>query len=908
PFTPALKAAAILLACAGVGVAAWSLSTAPTPGESSVQGPAVPAAASLASGKESPALAAAGRDAAGPPARPSGGDVLAGSPSFAGVDRDLDLHGLVVRGDGTPVSGAVARAVTKPWKSVLGADPERYREEDEAGRATTGADGQFAIRLPRGAEVTLDVRASGLARNAIARCTAGERVRVVLGPAAALVVRTLDATGAPVADAAVEAWCEVRNTSETTPGPWRGATDASGALRFDDLPAGIEVGVTVRHAAWASPQPVRMRRLTGDETTVTLTMAAGRTVAGRVVDAESGAGLAGARVGVNANSSLWWMGAPTVSDAEGRFRVVGWAVGTGGELAADAVGYQRGAASVPREDADVEVKLLKGVTVAGRLVGADGRPVAGARMGVQSLGRDSFNVREGGRSGVSQPNGDFRIDGLPIEEPGTLMVVATGHARTTIDYAPSAAVAGMLDLGDVVLPRALRVEGTLRTVDGDPVTGTWVGLEGGSEDRGRRMPGGFSLAVDALAVHTDDMGRFRFEDVGPGYYEVHGTGFDRLPIRLDKADVLDVDLVVAAARQIGVRLSDSWGGGVEGCPVAVEAKDGSVWRTVTGPGGYVAIPVSPDATAVVADAAWAAAHGYRAPAPGSMPHPNWPQVALTLEFDGEVAGTVLDPGGSPLVGAQALVRMGERLFYLLTDASGRLRLRVPADTPVSIELTGYVYGRPATVAEGSKTRASADTSLRAIAGRLEGLKAGGPEFVLRARPLAEDRVLRALVLDADGEPLRDAKLQVEGRAAVALDATGRATLEGLPARPLRMTVELASDGWKQGWLQPNPEALEPDGRQHVLRLRRAARIEGIVVDPAGRPVPRVEVHVTQGPGTLTMSRSDAAGKVSIAVDPDRYFPLELTAFRASQGQAYLKGRVTLQRLPSGPLTLQLAHE
>ena len=82
---------------------------------------------------------------------------------LATVDRDLDLHGVVVQRDGTPISGASVSAVTALWARAMLLNFEEHHTESVGPATESTADGTFRIRLARGQDVTLRVKAAGFA-------------------------------------------------------------------------------------------------------------------------------------------------------------------------------------------------------------------------------------------------------------------------------------------------------------------------------------------------------------------------------------------------------------------------------------------------------------------------------------------------------------------------------------------------------------------------------------------------------------------------------------------------------------------------------------------------------------------------------------------------------------------------
>ncbi len=906
PWAPALQVGALVgLAAAGLSVG-W-LALRPSPATDSARARADGAEGGGTVAGEPAGLRGTGRAYAatrGLPGRPT-------ADPFAAIDRDADLHGTIVLGDDTPVAGATVVALEFPWRAVPGSDPRRADEEEELGRTVADADGAFRIRLARGQQAVLRVTAAGCARREVEHCQAGQRVRVEMDAAATLVVAVRDEAGSPVADAAVQVWWESSNTAEARPAPWHGDTDAAGTCRFEDLPAGASVGVAVRHPAHASPPPLRTLALATSATSASVTMPLGRTIAGRVTDAETSLPVVGARVAGDWSPGTWWIGHAAVSGPDGRFAVAGWASGIEGNLAVDADGYERAETRATRGPEPVDVRLKGGVAVSGRLVDAGGAGVARARIGVEEV----LGLYRGGapaRGTDSGPDGRFRLGGLRRDGACALHVLAPGFGLVAIDFRPAEAVAGVVDVGEVVLSPAASLEGRVLFEDGAPVVGAVVRLGGGSADRGRLMPGGLSASVDSHTGWTDDLGRFRFRALLPGRYDLTcsttgGVSAERRGLLLGAEGRLDLELRVAAGRSLNVTVLCD-GGGVAACPLEFVTRAGRVVRAGDTGRGQANLTVPADATAVRVEAAWAAANGYRASQEDIPPGAFGTVLLLHLRYATEIGGIALAPDGRPLSGAEILVSWGDHRVGVLADAAGRFRAAVPRDGVVSLELTGGRADPAAASDGGGEKAATASDPAPAFAGRLDAVRAGVGDCVLKAHALDPSRTLRVRLLDPDGAPLAGARIVVEGDRSGRTDADGRVAIEGLPGRALRLEVRVEGGAPDADWLRPLADRVEPGETEVVLRMRRAHRLDGVVLGPTGRPVPGADLYLTQARQSWITGKTDDAGRFTLRMDPDRYFPVELRACRVSQGTGAWSGSLTLPGPPTEPVTVRLQSD
>ncbi|MHC4939640.1 MAG: sigma-70 family RNA polymerase sigma factor, partial [Planctomycetota bacterium] len=119
------------------------------------------------------------------------------------VDREREVHGLVVRADGSPIPGARLQILDFPWRRG-GVLNEEERDVEARGPMTLSArDGTFRLSWRRGESGWLDVSAAGFAARRIPWVQAGERLRIELDQGATLVVHVRDPSGDPVPSASV---------------------------------------------------------------------------------------------------------------------------------------------------------------------------------------------------------------------------------------------------------------------------------------------------------------------------------------------------------------------------------------------------------------------------------------------------------------------------------------------------------------------------------------------------------------------------------------------------------------------------------------------------------------------------------------------------------------------------------
>jgi hypothetical protein len=358
--------------------------------------------------------------------------------------------------------------------------------------AVTGSDGSFAVAGFRpGQEVKL--RAGRLETAFVwieGRAGDPEPVRVALPMTRSSAAgRVLSPTGVPMADAMVSAY-RIRDPEVSA--PFNGVrTDAAGRFLFEALPEG-------RYNFWVFHQDFDRGSLLDvpiaegqrvDGLTLLLTPAGA--VAGRVVSPE-GKAIPGALLALNA--------ARQPLDAEGRFHAAVPA-GTPVSLYAEAEGYTAVNRIVwPGDDVEIVLAPQPVTEVRGRVLGPDGRPVAGAGVGPYGfLGRTAAD----GTFAVKLPPGNTE-DLFQVRKPGFAPVTVPASA-----WRDGASIEVRLEAGATITGRIsglsaielTRVQIDALTADPDaPV--------------GESVPG-----------TTDGRGAFRIDHLAPGIWKV-AAGLD----------------------------------------------------------------------------------------------------------------------------------------------------------------------------------------------------------------------------------------------------------------------------------------------------------------------------------------------------------------------------------------------
>jgi len=237
-------------------------------------------------------------------------------------------------------------------------------------------------------------------------------------------------------------------------------TDVTGVTRFAPVAPG-EYHVRSRHGASVA------RVEAGATATVDLCLPAGVDLRGTVVD-QDGRLLAGAVivVGPGSESAL----AVARSDGNGAFFVR--AVAAKALVAAFADGFSASQTVVAGDFADAPIELRLGAVagvVCGRVLDADGRPLAGAWVahGYADLGgQPGARGPAVMRTELTDDLGEFRLQAVPLGMRWPLHVGARGHATWRGEVRVLASDTPCLE---VRLQRAVGLHGVVRGSDGAPL-------------------------------------------------------------------------------------------------------------------------------------------------------------------------------------------------------------------------------------------------------------------------------------------------------------------------------------------------------------------------------------------------------------------------------------------------------
>lgn len=333
----------------------------------------------------------------------------------------------------------------------------------------------------------------------------------------------------------------------------RGAPLPRGGLDW----GGEQLVVIASMAGYAPARSAGIFPQAGQDQEVNLKLAIPAAVSGRIIDAVSRKGIAGAR-GQLQDADAWNDGGTVprifTTDEQGYFSVNSLPASTY-VLTAQATGYASyngwqgqgriNLAAGGEKDLG-DIGMMPAASVVGRVLsGENGQPLEGASVSLRQ------NNQWGGwatTSAVTDAQGRFEMRDV---EPGVYTVRAQGNGFAQLELANQAVEAGArLDLGDLKLNRGLSLSGVVTGPDDKPVAGAGVSLGRPTEGFGWGRE-----EADIASATTAQDGAFTLTGVSEGSL--------RLSVRAD-AFAPYAETIQVSGTQSDLRIKLSRGGSVKG--------------------------------------------------------------------------------------------------------------------------------------------------------------------------------------------------------------------------------------------------------------------------------------------------------------------------------------------------------
>lgn len=509
----------------------------------------------------------------------------------------------------------------------------------------------------------------------------------------------------------------------------------------------------------------------------------------------------------------------------------------------------------PGRELQAELGIPFGLEVSGRVVDLHGSGIAGAEIWLS----ECWQSVRGHVLELSDERGGFHVTDVQPDGLNWLGARAASWAPSAVRAFEGHEPGDELEI-EIVLDRpGAAVSGVVRDAEGTPVAGATV-LLGFQSDAWARGPGG-----PPHVVATDGSGAFELAGVPPGTLPLQvraaGYGACSTAVEIRAGAAAAIEIVLRPEATVVGRVLDAAGEPVARARIfsgekdsfasssAISAADGG-FRLAGLSGGPVQLAAEKDG------AGRAAATLELSPGEERVWDPALAPARL-------ISGTLLDPQGSPVRGAELLLFPGageswdqrQRVNWLETDAAGRFGADVP-DVPHTLLVYGRPSSMPAPILRGLRPgieplelRLPSSDSLAAIIARIvgpDGEPAPGAGLTIRLPEQGE----RELFLQASpGEPVEvgvppgRCEVRAEARALPALDLGERSVRSG--ERVDLGTIQLPAPAFVRGSLASVPDRARPSLRLEWFdaRGRRLGR------SPAGA---REYVSPPLGPGEFTL--------------------------------------------------------
>lgn len=394
------------------------------------------------------------------------------------LEKTAELSGVVVDPEGNPVSG-------------LSLNAQGENGGGWSGSASTGGDGTFTIKARVNGRTRIHVSeatdqgswSSVPLGEAVQAPASGLRLVYTAKKRTTITGRVLDPAGKPVP------LCNVASASTNRNYGWVNPDEVAGGEFVRAVEGSPPFTLTVSAPRDSRGRPLNLKSkqvtVTDAKEPVVVTLEAGIELTGQVLGPD-GKGV----VGVTIRSGT--VSAPT--DEDGRFRVAG--LPGDAEIDVSVQAPPKYAQVKPFKakpgDKEVVVRLNLGISISGRVVGPDGKPVSNGGINATWTTPSGGNGQTWANTGEG---GAFRVEGLVEDAVATLDVnVWSPDGITHLRPVKVTGVrAGTSDLV-IRMESGVSIEGRVVTPDGAPATFSYVlavrvGAKGEAEGGGQTLYG-----------------------------------------------------------------------------------------------------------------------------------------------------------------------------------------------------------------------------------------------------------------------------------------------------------------------------------------------------------------------------------------------------------------------------------
>ena len=165
-----------------------------------------------------------------------------------------------------------------------------------------------------------------------------------------------------------------------------------------------------------------------------------------------------------------------------------------------------------------KIELTPGETLSGRVVGPDGKPVAGVKMLAYSRDAEDRNDYGSFFRAKTDQQGRFTLS-LAKGGPSLFWIVPK-------DFAPQQFLSGTKrgDWGDIQLEKGVSISGRVVNAAGEAVAGVWVNLSDEASRNEIKMPVASAMNRSARA---DENGKFQLGPMKPGKFKINVGDYPR---------------------------------------------------------------------------------------------------------------------------------------------------------------------------------------------------------------------------------------------------------------------------------------------------------------------------------------------------------------------------------------------